>query len=362
MDMKLCRTLALGLLLAPSLAHAGNEAHPRTPVLWPESECGVVIDRDEQPIVHFDYEIPLEDTQLGPDELPDSRTHQFFALCRQRAASELLPNWISVDDVELATMAGLIEPGSVPSSDVLDTSAAWADCFVRITADDDRRPITFAVAEQGFDWNLADAPLGVWQVAGYTFEPPLDLWRARPGFVKVVEDPDDPAQDLPAAYIASAGTGYFWPDVTEVELCVDVLEPATAIFEWAPFAPELVWEEFDRTTIEQDGLLTIVPFGPTLEPPSPGANVQVEGLLRVRVIDALDREYVAHITHSIIFERCNGHCGDGDPPPDDPPLEPDAIDDGCACSHANPGPSPALACLVLVIAATRTGRSKRRSR
>jgi MYXO-CTERM domain-containing protein len=345
--------VAIGLLV-PMRAHAGNEAHPRTPVHWPGTECGRVIDRSVEPTIHFEYAVPVEDTQLGPEELPDSRTHQFFALCRQRPTTELLPNWISVDDVERSILAGLIEPGSVPASEVLDTSATWADCSVRITADDDRRPIDFATAEQGFDWDLADVPIGVWQVAGYTFEPPLDLWRAQPGFVKIVDDPDDPAQDLPAAHTAKTN-GYWWPDhPNELELCVDVLEPATAILEWASFAPELVWTEFDRATIEQDGLVTLTTDGPSVA--IIGASAKVEGLVRVRLIDALGRETVAHHPRPVIFELCLGHCAD-DPPPEDPPPEdppdddePVAVDDGCGCSSGQPGPAWPLACIVLAIA------------
>lgn len=335
--------LALGLL-APTHAYAGNEAHPRTPVHWPETECGLVIDRSVEPSVHFAYTIPFEDTMVGPEELPDSRTHQFFALCRQQPPTELLPNWISLDDVDRSILAGLIEPGSVPSSDVLDTSEAWADCFMRITADDDRRSITFAVAEQGFDWDLGDVPIGVWQVAGYTFEPPFDLWRAQPGFVKIVDDPDDPAQDLPAAH-TGATNGYWWAAYgNELELCVDVLEPATAIIEWAPVAPELIWTELERATIEEDGLVTLT--SPGVVPPSP--NVTIEGLLRVRLIDALGREYVAHHPRTVIFELCNGHCYD-DPGPTEDPI---VVDDGCACSQREPAPAWPLACLVLVIAGT----------
>ncbi|MFV8753614.1 hypothetical protein ACNOYE_23925 [Nannocystaceae bacterium ST9] len=349
--------LALGLL-APSDARAGNEAHPRTPVLWPDSPCGVVVDRGVETSLHVEYAIPFEDTQLGPDELADSRTHQFFALCRQRAMTDLLPNWISLDDVARAEQAGLIATGSVASSAVLDTSADWAGCFVRITADDQRRPISFAAADQGVDWALAEVPIGVWQVAGYTFEPALNLWRGQPSFVKIVDDPDDPAQDLPAAQIVETGAWWWSDQANPIELCVDARMPATAIFEWAPLSPELVWTELDRATIEQDGRLTATPKGAVLSA-AEGANVQVEGLLRVRLIDALDREFVAHHSESVIFERCLGPCG-GDPPDDSEdsgePEDPEAREpiDDCACSHQRTTPPAwSLAWLALIGGAMR---------
>lgn len=350
----LVSTLALGLL-ATGLAHAGNEAHPRTPVLWPDGECGRVIDRSVEPIAHFEYSIPFEDTLLGPDELVDSRTHQFFALCRQRPVSELLPNWISDDDVARATEAGLIEPGSVPTSEVLDTHATWSDCAVRITADDDRRPISFAAAQAGFDWDLADVPIGVWQVAGYTFEPPLDLWRERPGFVKIVDDPSDPDQDLPAAAIASADP--LWMISGQLELCVDVLTPATAILEWTPFAPELDWQPLGESTITQDGTVTLSFDGPPVE-----IGESIQGMIRVRVIDALGREVIAEHSTTVSFYTCVGHCGPDDPRPDQPPDEdPIIVDDGCACASSPsgaPGSASLLAWLPLVIAgmARRTRR------
>lgn len=353
--------VALGVVAEP--AWAGNEAHPRTPVLWPPSACGQVIDRSVTPVVHIDYMIPAEDTALTPEELPDSRTHQFFALCRQRPKTELLPNWISDDDVGRSVLAGLIPADSVPTQDVLDTSADWVDCALRIDADDQRRPITFAAAEQGVDWEIAGVPVGVWEIAGYTFEPPFNLWRARPDFVKIVDDPSDPAQDLPAGQIHPTQT-YWWPfEANELELCVDVLEPATAIVEWAPLEPELVWAELGSETIEADGLVTLAIYGPALEAPG-GGNVQVEGLLRVRLIDALGREFVVHLDESIIFERCNGHCGD-EPMPQDTGGTDDSQDSGesggaldasspaCACSSTEPGRAWPLAWLLVIAALTR---------
>jgi hypothetical protein len=218
----------------PHPASAGNEAHVRTPVLWP-SECGRVVDRSVDPIAHFDYAIPIEDIDKTADELPDSRTHQFFALCRQHPVSELLPPWITRDDVDRSVLAGLLAPDEVTYREILDETTIWADCFVRITDDAERRPITFAQAELGVDWDTSTIEIGVWSLAGYTFEPPLNLWRDRPGFVKVLDDRDDPEQDLPAIALLGDEQAVEPGEALRWHACVDVLEPARIELAWAPF-------------------------------------------------------------------------------------------------------------------------------
>lgn len=338
------------LALAPSLAWAGNEAHLRTPVLWPEPVCGLVIDRGEQASAHFDYAIPFEDTMLGPEELPDSRTHQFVALCRQRPLTDLLPTWIGVDDVERSAAAGLVEAASVSPEQVLDTSASWAGCFVRITADDERRPITFAAAEAGIDWSLAEVPVGVWQLAGYTFEPPFNLWRARPGFVKILDDPSDPDQDLPAAAIAEVES--VWTGPGTLELCLDARVPAAAIVEWSPFVPELDWRELGSFVVSSEGSVTLDVEGPPL-----AEGELVEGLIRVRLIDNLGREFVAHHDATIVFAACEGECGD---PPED--AEEPTKAGYCALSDGPGFGGIAMLMLMLGLSARRASGRRLRSR
>lgn len=344
--------LALTLVtLAARPAQAGPDDPAPTPQ-WPALPCGLVVDRSVDPvdsIIHFDYTIETEDPAPFPGELPDSRTHQFVAFCRQAPPTEPLPNWLSLDDVLRSELASLIAPNTVASEDILDTSTAWADCFIRVTADADRRPITFAAAEQGVDWVLADVPIGVYQLAGYTFHPPASRWSRQRGFIKIADDLSDPEQDLPAAYLAGIHNGYWWPHTDNgFDLCVDMLAPATAVVEWAPLDSEIDgpsdWQPLGSIPIEQDGMHELAIAGPDLVPPSGYGNVVVEGLLRVRLIDAMSREFTAHYAGTVLYERCVGHCGDDpseDPPDEDPPdedtgdeLPGDSItDDGCACSH-----------------------------
>jgi hypothetical protein len=274
----------------------------------------VIVDRSIDPIVHFDYTIPLEDTELTPDELPDSRTHQFVALCRERPLSDLLPNWLTRDDVERSAAAGLIDSAELDAAAILDESPLWSDCFVRVTADDDRRPITFAQAALGFTWDTSNAAVGVWSIAGHTFEPPFNLWRDRPGFVKIVDDPADPDQDLPA--IALLGDEQVLEPGASVEFdaCVDVLEPATVELEWAEWAPELVWRPLAVSAVG-DGPLR-------LEFTAPSEAADRELLLRARLIDALGRERLAYLPARLSVLPCPA-AGCVEPPSDmDPPNNP----------------------------------------
>lgn len=302
-------------LAHPSTARAANEAHVRTPVLWP-SDCAVIVDRSVEPIVHFDYAIPLEDTALTPDELPDSRTHQFVALCRERPLTELLPTWITRDDVDRSAAIGLIESANLSAAAILDESPSWSDCFIRITADDDRRPITFAQAALGVDWDTSAAGVGVWTIAGHTFEPPFNLWRDRPGFVKVVDDRADPEQDLPALALIGDEQVLEPGDAIALAGCVDVLEPATIRLEWAEFAPELDWQALDPAAVG-DGPLA-------LELTAPITAADRELLVRARLTDAQGRERVAYLPARISVLPCPAA--------------------GCVEPEPEPGPEPACAC------------------
>jgi hypothetical protein len=310
----------------------------RTPVLWP-SECAVIVDRSVDPIVHFDYSIPVEDTQLTPEELPDSRTHQFVALCRDRPLTELLPIWLTRDDLDRSAAAGLIETSSASSQAILDESPSWTDCFVRVTADDERRPITFAQAALGVDWDTSEVAVGVWSLAGHTFEPPFNLWRDRPGFVKIVDDRADPGQDLPA--IALLGQEQVLePGVTiELDACVDVLEPATVELEWAEFAPELIWRPLSATAVD-DGPLRLA-----FTTPVEAADREL--LVRARLVDALARERVAYLPARLAVLPCPSS-GCPEVPSDPEPSEPtESPAQGCAAT--TPASPLAIGLLLLPI-------------
>ncbi|WP_146661662.1 hypothetical protein [Enhygromyxa salina] len=334
-----------GLVAGPGVgsALAANEAHVRTPVLWP-AQCGRVVDRSVDPIARFEYAIPAEDTTIGPDELPDSRTHQFVAVCRQHPLTELLPGWITRDDVERSVELGLLEANAVTSSEILDETTVWAGCFTRITADDERRPISFAQAASGVEWDTSAVERGVWSIAGYTFEPALNLWRERPGFVKVVDDPRDPEQDLPALALLGQEQVVAPGDAIVLEACVDAHGPAEVTIEWAPFAPSLIWQPLATITASEDGPLAV-----DLVAPAAAADSQI--LIRARIVDALGREYVGHAPARVSVLPCPDpdNCVDPVDPVD--PVEPaDSSPAPAGCSISSQQPRGLLFTLALLLA------------
>jgi hypothetical protein len=172
----------LGLATAwivPGAAEASNGLHPRTPVQWNDTVCMELVDRTADPVYLLDYDIPFEDTEVTTDEVADSRTHQFFALCRQYHAQEYLPNWITWADLDAAAAKKLVDPGAFDDLDVFETSPVWADCWSRITEDDARRPITNAMADMDVPWDTSALPAGTYIIEGYTHEPAFNMWSSR---------------------------------------------------------------------------------------------------------------------------------------------------------------------------------------
>ena len=192
--MRLRAAVLLSLLgfATSTVARANDGVSPRTPVVWDEATCMLEVDRSVQPLLHLPYSIPYEDTELTPHEVPGSRTHQFFALCRHSDPLVRLPTWISWADVEVARQAKLVlDSETIDPEEVLESSTAWSGCWLRITEDDDRRPITFEAAEAGVEWDTSAIPAGAYAVAGYTHHPRFNQWSPRPGVVKVHDgDPD----------------------------------------------------------------------------------------------------------------------------------------------------------------------------
>lgn len=300
------RTAALALLavVGASPAQAANEAHVRTPVVWPR-ECGRVVERAVDPVTLLTYDIPQEDLELTPEELDDSRTHQFIGFCRQHPYSELLPPWITRDDVDRSVAAEIIGADVVSYREILDETTVWADCFVRITADDARRPISFAAAAEPIAWDTSAVPLGVWSVSGYTFEPPFNLWTDRGGFIKVVDARDDPEQDVPALGLLGTEQAVEVHEPLAFEACADFAGPGRVEFEWAVLAPSLDWQPLATVELEQD-----LEWTPELFAPEAAAGHQI--LIRGRLIDGAGRSYEAHAPARIDVADCPA---DGCPPP-----------------------------------------------
>ncbi len=267
--------LAAAVVAAPELARAGDGLEPRTPVLWDDPPCLTIVDRGASSVLHIYYAIPREDTEVTADEVEDSRRHQFVAFCRQESPQLPLPDWLSRNDVEAAAAKGLLDPANIVPAEVLEESA-WADCFARINADADRRPITFAAATAGVAWDTAALAPGVYTVSGYTWHPPFNVWSPRPGVVKIV-DALKATDDPPAAAVSNAETIIHRDEVATIAGCVDALPGSTISAAWAPVGPpdEQAWTMF-ASDAPVDGDSFSIEFAPPLAIVGDAANIRVE--------------------------------------------------------------------------------------
>lgn len=249
-----------------------------------DGACGLVVVREQDPVVALPYTLPDADMNgsidtcdddpspascdygqdpvpnppQAQDEVADSRRHQFFASCSQRALDDALPNWIDSSDIQAAAavetccvpnecaagMCPLIEPDSLSDEEVLDTHSSWSCCTKAIGG---REPITVGQANEGVVWDTSGWAPGVYVVDGYTWEPPYNLWSRRPGFVKIVDSAAD-APLHPAAAIMSVddevdndGTVDGCETIT-IRGCVDADASATLDVWWRASQPgDRVW-------------------------------------------------------------------------------------------------------------------------
>ncbi len=284
--------LASLLALAPATVMASNMTHPRTPVLWNEPPCMTLVDRSADPVLHLPYAIPYEDTEVTVDEVAQSRTHQFFAFCRPHHPQDYIPLWISDADVAAAVAKNLIGAGTIEPADILEHAEPWQNCWWRINADADRRPITNAMASAGVNWDTTDVPAGAYTINGYTYEPVFNIWWLRPGVVKL-HDGDPDAIGPAAAAVTGELTPYRNQTVT-IEGCVDALEGTTYTVAWAKVtteAPEWVDYAADLA-IEGDG------FAFDFMPPE--GLWGESGMLRMSFVDPQDRPYIAYLNANLL--------------------------------------------------------------
>ena len=236
--------IALVGALVPAVASASNMTHPRTPVTWEGTPCLTLHDRSEDPIFHLEYGIPFEDLDVTPDEVPGSRRHQFFAYCRPHHPQDFLPTWITQADVDAAVAAELVGEGVVETSDILEFSEHWADCWFRINGDDERRPISNAMAEAGVEWDTSAVPAGVYTLNGYTYEPVFNIWTLRPGVMKIHDG--DPHAIGPAAAISTGELTPYRDDEVMIEGCAHALPGSTFTAYWAVTPMPNVESRLDR--------------------------------------------------------------------------------------------------------------------
>jgi hypothetical protein len=300
-------------LAMPAIADASNTEHPRTPVVWdggggtcmlPEltTPCSTVLERSDTPM-HIPYGIPYEDVDVGPDEVANSRTHQFVAFCRQHPFEVPIPSWITSDDAADAEAIDQIPKGGIPSTDILELRRDWDDCWFRIIADAERRPITCEAAEAGVDWDTMSAPAGVYTIEAYTYEPAYNFWVPRPGFVKLHDG--DPDAVGPAAAVTTTELSVHRNQIANIEGCIDAPDGSTMQVYWAEhteMAPEWIAYGDPQPAMRGDLVLEFAP---------PAESVGKLATLRVDVEDPDGRSYTAYMPGRMVVIDADGPCEGG---------------------------------------------------
>ncbi len=332
--------VGLAVLASPRLLHASNTGKPRVPPSFLGAACVEVVDRSVDPVWRFDVGIPFEDTSLGPDEPPDGRTFQFFALCRQPGPLEPLPAWVSAADAEVARMADPTIELPAPG-EPLDESPAWAGCVEPITAADERMPIGCEATLGGAQWDTTGVPAGAHAVWGYTYEPVQSLWTPRDGVVRVIDGDD-----------ASAGpaVSLSWP-LGEVDAgldagvrvagCASGMPGTTVTVSWATAADlvaqgDAAWQALAELPDPQ----------PTFELSFvPPASAEYQAVfVRAEAVDPQGRRFAAHTRERIVFlAGCDAPTGGTRTLPDacgvgsgSPPV-PEGSRDGGGCDQPGTG-------------------------
>jgi MYXO-CTERM domain-containing protein len=292
---RLASSLVACIFALVPLGASAHQNEPRTPVDWSGAPCMTTIDRSRSgPVFALEYAIPYEDTQLTENEPPDGRRHQFFAFCRDHYFEDVNPNWISEADLEVTLGLGIGDLSLVDlEHDVLDNAMRWQDCFVRITADDERRPISFAAAAEPVLWDTSGLPAGTWVVEGYTWDPWFNRWTEYPGVFRIVDDPDV-AANPPAAALTYAEQDVHVGELASIGGCVEAMEGSTMTLSWAlgGTGSDPQWHVFAEDLPVQSGGFELGLLGPE----------QAEGrylLVALEVVDPLDRRWTAYSTHYI---------------------------------------------------------------
>jgi hypothetical protein len=366
--MGIVRPAALAALvtaLLPAPALAGNGTKLRTLVQWSAAPCMTLVDRSQDPLLHLEYSIANEDTDVTSDEVADSRTHQFFATCRTSLPLDVLPSWITPLDVDAALTKALITDELSPEQ-ILESNAEWADCWNRITPDDARRPITFAMADTGVEWDTSALAPGAYTVHGYTYEPAINLWAQRPGVVKVHDG--DPDAAGPAAAITTGELSLYREGVAQIEGCVDAPAGTTMTVEWALASePTPEWVAF-ATDAAVEGDAFAVEFDP------PDELVGGTAAIRATFTSPDGERYTTMMANMIIVLDLDdpGCAGSGfiDTPCDESDStaaagtdssagEPQMGESSCACANGPTRRHPSwLAALVVLAAAGTVGRRR----
>jgi hypothetical protein len=338
--------IGFGLTLAAPEAEAANALRPRTPAEFHDVPCMLVVDKSADSVLHIEYAVPYEDPGPGesrtPDELPDTRVHQFFAFGQLRW-NFTLPNWINRDDYDRSEANGDFTREYTPD-DILEHSALWpSGTWSRITPDDERLPITHETAAMGVDWDLTDVAVGTWVVAAYTWEPDNNLWAYRTGAIKVV-DPGDADSGGPAAFLSFDTPDFITAhEPYALSGCIDAGPGSTMTASWGIRVgnDEPQWIAFAENEPASTGPLAL-----DFSPPAEAENERIK--LRLEVTDAQGRRYVAFSPFIQVLPNPDTGGEDDD--------DGSGGAGGCAGCRAQPEPGPRMLGLLLVLLAIRCRR------
>jgi len=301
-------------LLTPTAAVAVDGMRVRTPVVWSDTPCMTIVDRSSDLLVHIPYGIPFEDLGSTEDEVADGRTHQFFAFCRDHDPTDVLPGWVAEADVAAAEAAGLIDPATVTGDAILDLDPQWQACVERLTADDERRPITFTAAAEGVNWDTSSVAPGAWVVEAFTHDPAFSIWSPRPGVYKLVDDPALSASG-PAAAVLNGEEVVPSGEAVTIEGCVSAMEGSILGLAWAEVGEDRWHAVVQDEPVRGEGFAIDL----LLPPEMAGQAARV----RVSAEDPRDRHSVAFMSELVIVL----------------PAPPDCSDDECGTTGGNEGGS-----------------------
>lgn len=337
--------VAAFVVLAPRPGLASNTGRARVPPSFVGAGCVETVDRSREPEWSFDVGIPFESGTPSVDEPADSRTFQFFALCRAPRPLESLPAWVSRADVEAAAS---VDPSleMPPSSEILEHSESWSECVQPITPREGRMPISCEGTTAGEVWDTRGVAPGSYVVWGHTYEPAQNLWTPRDGVVRIIDGDDESAG--PAVSIS-------WP-VTEVLAGLDEgITVAGCMAGMAGTTLSLSWATASELERHEDDAWHVFAEGTDLDEFEqafiPSVALEYEAVfVRAQARDPRGRTFVAYTREPIVFlagcaQPEGGHrtftdlCGVGPEPA--PEASTDRGGRGCAEPH-HAEPPPAL--------------------
>jgi hypothetical protein len=330
--------LVLVALLAPRVAWAANGNKPRIPVVWSDAPCTTVVDRSSTPILHLEYTVPEEDVpeMRTSDEVDDSRTQQFFAFGELDyiafGSADKLPRWITQSDIDRAAAVDPVVAAQVTAGiavdEVLETTTRFAaGSWSRITGDDARVPISNAQAAMGVDWDISAVAPGTYTLWGYTWEPQLNLWQERPGFVKVIASAAEADAAGPGIALLNESASLVGGEAHQLQGCVDTPSGSTLTLEWGLVASSA---EPDWNVLVEDEPVATGALAIDLVLPNAAAQDGTVVKLRATVTDPSGKRYTTYSPGSYAVT-----------PGDD--------DGGGGCAFARPrGPSTLCAALGLL--------------